>query len=114
MPPVIVDTTRNTPHVDDPTLWGLLFFLNLEGSDLEGIGPETEIGYIEEHILVLAVGALESVLGVDTPDEYILSNTNKTVTQLAEMISKLPRLGREAYAKKLAMIQEAFGSKRKW
>jgi hypothetical protein len=95
-----VDVFLNSPVTDSNVLFGLLFCLNFE--DVNNFyNSDTRISDIEEHVLVLAVSLLETILGVNTPDEYLLEYKNRTLKELAEQIQLLPHLTDVQYKIKL-------------
>lgn len=86
---------------DNHILFSLFYFIHFEDPELGNIDVDRPISEIEENTLIVAVSLLESVLGVDTPDSYILKNRSKSIRQLAEEIRALPKLSDEAFFKKL-------------
>lgn len=95
-----VNTFLNSPITDSHVLFGLLFCLNYE-DNTKIYDPETPINQIDENLLILAVSLLEHIIGVNTPDEYLLENKNKSLRDLALEIQALPRLTDAQFAEKL-------------
>jgi hypothetical protein len=86
---------------DNHVLYSLLFFIHFEEPELGNIDVDTPISDIDEDTLIVAVSLLETILGVDTPDKYLLENKSKSLRNLASLIRELPKLTDETFCKKL-------------
>jgi len=86
---------------DNHILYSLLFFLHFEDPESNPIDIDRPISDIDKDTLILAVSLLETILGVDTPDKYLLENKSKSLRDLAQLIRALPKLTDEAFCKKL-------------
>jgi hypothetical protein len=57
---------------------------------------------VDEDGIVIAVSLMESLLGIDTPEEYLVDRT-KTVRQLAQDIRLIPKQSDSDFQKKLLL-----------
>lgn len=90
----------NMRVADNPILFSLLFFLNLDNEPRQ-FDVDAPIGEIDENELALAVSIIEPIYGVDIPDEFVTTNKSKSLRDLARIIRELPILPDEEYRKKL-------------
>lgn len=97
----LINSFLRTPHADNAVLWGLLYFVHLEDQNLKNINPDTPINAVEEYILTLAAATLEIILCVNIPDSFLKKDASITFRELAEMISRLPRLDAVTFQKHL-------------
>jgi hypothetical protein len=90
----------NSHKADNHVLFSLLFFLHFQ--KLGPIDINAPINQVDEDGLVIAVSLTESLLGIDTPDSYLVDRT-KTVRQLSNEIRSIPKLSDSDFQKKLLL-----------
>jgi len=90
----------NTQPADNHILWALLFFLNFEVEPKQ-FNVDGPISEIDEDDLIVAVSLMESILGIDVPDSYLIENKSRSLRQLANEIRDLPLLTDAQFAMKL-------------
>jgi hypothetical protein len=96
----IFSAMLSVQETDNPVLFSLLFFLNLDNEPRQ-YDVDAPISDITDEDLTLAVCIVETLYGVDIPDEYITTDKSKSLRDLAKMIRDLPVLPDEEYRKKL-------------
>ncbi len=81
--------TLNSQQADNHILFTLLFFLYYQG--IETIDINSPISQITDDQLIIAVSLLETLHGIDVPDEYLADKT-KTIRKLSDEIRSIPKL----------------------
>ena len=94
-------------NADNHVLFTLLFFLYYQG--IETIDINSPISQITDDQLIIAVSLLETLHGIDVPDEYLADKT-KTIRKLSDEIRSIPKLSDTEFQKKLMLNNAAWRS----